>query len=189
MSESAGCLWIGNHPATDLCNTEPVVGGRRLDLLSDLDALIRWVPLAGVTSEIDPAAISGAEAERSIRFVHRLRAALRAVLEPATPDADATNALNRVLREQPGSLVVDLSSTDVVSWVASTGAAQLRLDIVTSVVDIFRHDRRLIRKCANPACELLFLDLSKSRRRRWCDMTTCGNRAKAAAHYARGRPS
>jgi predicted RNA-binding Zn ribbon-like protein len=31
----------------------------------------------------------------------------------------------------------------------------------------------------------MFLDVSKSGRRRWCDMATCGNRAKASAHHAR----
>ena len=38
-----------------------------------------------------------------------------------------------------------------------------------------------VRECA--ACSWLFLDLSKSRSRRWCSMATCGNRAKAQRHY------
>lgn len=36
-------------------------------------------------------------------------------------------------------------------------------------------------------CSWLFLDPSPSRRRRWCSMETCGNRAKAARHHARTR--
>ncbi|TAL94280.1 MAG: hypothetical protein EPN73_18145 [Paraburkholderia sp.] len=36
-------------------------------------------------------------------------------------------------------------------------------------------------ECA--ACSWLFLDLSRSRSRRWCSMATCGNRAKAQRHY------
>jgi predicted RNA-binding Zn ribbon-like protein len=31
------------------------------------------------------------------------------------------------------------------------------------------------------------VDVSKAHGRRWCSMTICGNRAKAAAHRARAR--
>lgn len=34
-----------------------------------------------------------------------------------------------------------------------------------------------------PNCEWLFLDKSRNRSRNWCDMTVCGNRAKARLHY------
>lgn len=40
-----------------------------------------------------------------------------------------------------------------------------------------------IRECADQTCEWIFLDCSKSHRRRWCDMKSCGNRAKARRHY------
>jgi predicted RNA-binding Zn ribbon-like protein len=29
---------------------------------------------------------------------------------------------------------------------------------------------------------MYFLDVSKNRKRRWCSMSICGNRAKAATH-------
>ena len=38
-----------------------------------------------------------------------------------------------------------------------------------------------VRQCG--ACSWLFLDLSRSKSRRWCSMATCGNRAKAQRHY------
>ncbi|MBI3707263.1 MAG: CGNR zinc finger domain-containing protein [Proteobacteria bacterium] len=44
---------------------------------------------------------------------------------------------------------------------------------------------RRIRQCANEKCLWLFLDESKSGTRRWCDMTSCGNRAKARRHYSK----
>jgi predicted RNA-binding Zn ribbon-like protein len=47
--------------------------------------------------------------------------------------------------------------------------------------------RRRIRRCANDDCRWLFLDVSKSGTRRWCDMATCGNRAKARRHYERSK--
>lgn len=45
----------------------------------------------------------------------------------------------------------------------------------------------LIRACASKTCEWLFLDESKNHRRRWCDMTKCGNRAKVRSFYKRNR--
>jgi predicted RNA-binding Zn ribbon-like protein len=48
-------------------------------------------------------------------------------------------------------------------------------------------DPARVRRCASPACVLLYHDVSKAGRRRWCDMAVCGNRAKAAAHLARSR--
>jgi predicted RNA-binding Zn ribbon-like protein len=46
-----------------------------------------------------------------------------------------------------------------------------------------------VKECPGHACGWLFLDTSRSGTRRWCDMRTCGNRAKAANHYARTRPT
>ncbi len=42
-----------------------------------------------------------------------------------------------------------------------------------------------VRECAGAGCAWLFLDTSKNRTRRWCDMSICGNRAKARRHYAK----
>ena len=41
------------------------------------------------------------------------------------------------------------------------------------------------RICDNETCRWIFYDESRAGRRRWCDMATCGNRAKAARHRAR----
>jgi predicted RNA-binding Zn ribbon-like protein len=39
-------------------------------------------------------------------------------------------------------------------------------------------DAESIRECEDPACTLLFVDTSRSHRRRWCSMNSCGARAK-----------
>ena len=46
---------------------------------------------------------------------------------------------------------------------------------------------RRIRRCANAECMWLFIDQSKTNTRRWCDMGSCGNRAKSRRHYARSK--
>jgi predicted RNA-binding Zn ribbon-like protein len=40
-----------------------------------------------------------------------------------------------------------------------------------------------VKRCADPICGWLFLDISRNRSRRWCDMRDCGNRAKASRFY------
>jgi predicted RNA-binding Zn ribbon-like protein len=42
-----------------------------------------------------------------------------------------------------------------------------------------------LRVCSNPSCGLLFYDNSRTRRRRWCSMSLCGNRHKVAAFSRR----
>jgi predicted RNA-binding Zn ribbon-like protein len=44
-----------------------------------------------------------------------------------------------------------------------------------------------IKECAGETCGWLFLDTSKNRSRRWCEMRDCGNRAKAQRHYQKLR--
>ena len=46
---------------------------------------------------------------------------------------------------------------------------------------------RALRICEAPGCAWLFLDQSRNRSRRWCDMKVCGNREKARRHYRRTR--
>jgi len=48
-------------------------------------------------------------------------------------------------------------------------------------------DFSLVRNCNGSTCTLWFHDISKNHTRRWCTMSVCGNRAKAAAHRARKR--
>ena len=42
-----------------------------------------------------------------------------------------------------------------------------------------------IRLCEGRGCGWVFLDTSRNRTRRWCDMRICGNRAKARRHHER----
>jgi predicted RNA-binding Zn ribbon-like protein len=63
---------------------------------------------------------------------------------------------------------------------------QLIWPIAQAAAELLTSDElRLVRFCEAPDCEWLFLDHSRNGSRRWCDMTTCGNRAKARRHYQR----
>jgi len=58
--------------------------------------------------------------------------------------------------------------------------------IARDAAELLASDRlEFVRACASKTCEWLFLDESKNHGRRWCDMTKCGNRAKAKRFYVR----
>jgi len=51
---------------------------------------------------------------------------------------------------------------------------------VESAADaLVQHELPRVRRCAARNCQRVFQDTTKNAARRWCDMTTCGNRAKA----------
>ena len=60
--------------------------------------------------------------------------------------------------------------------------------VVDSLTETLVHgDPSRIKTCAHPDCILKFYDDSKNGARRWCTMSGCGNRAKAAAFLQRKR--
>ncbi len=53
-------------------------------------------------------------------------------------------------------------------------------DVLTSEDEVTR-----LRECASDTCGWIFVDRTKNRSRRWCDMRGCGNRAKVRAFRQR----
>jgi predicted RNA-binding Zn ribbon-like protein len=64
---------------------------------------------------------------------------------------------------------------DCVLWPVARSAADLLTEGPLTTV----------RRCEGRGCGWLFLDTSRNRTRRWCDMRICGNRAKARRHHER----
>jgi predicted RNA-binding Zn ribbon-like protein len=61
-------------------------------------------------------------------------------------------------------------------------------DIARSAADLLTSDERdRVKECASATCEWVFLDRSRNHSRRWCDMSDCGNRAKARRFQAKKR--
>lgn len=71
----------------------------------------------------------------------------------------------------------DPSALDSFLWPVVRSAAEL----LTSP------DLERAGECHNPTCGWLYLDTSKNHSRRWCDMASCGNTAKAHSFYQRKR--
>jgi predicted RNA-binding Zn ribbon-like protein len=56
--------------------------------------------------------------------------------------------------------------------------------IVHSATELLTSDKLdRVCECQGENCGWLFLDMSRNRSRKWCDMKDCGNRTKAQRHY------
>jgi predicted RNA-binding Zn ribbon-like protein len=188
-------LWL------EFVNTDDTRRGERIDTMRDFAALVRWLETHGVL-EGERAAVMRRRAEQqpagasaALADARRIRAALRALAERgAQQDAirqDVLAEINRVLGRSAGTRRVEDRGDDgfVRSFVPGGDAfAGLMIPVVESAADAFVHgELPRIRRCASSTCSHVFLDTTKNRRRRWCDMRTCGNRAKAARHRTKAR--
>ena len=101
-------------------------------------------------------------------------------------------AINRVMREGPHYHSLRIGNGGAGFSVMPVGDEldQARAAIAGSLAHYLAdHDLQRLRVCADDTCRWLFVDRSPAGRRRWCDMRTCGNRAKVARHRARARAS
>jgi len=87
----------------------------------------------------------------------------------------------RQLSQRDGGYGWQIDAADI------TGPALLAPVLWSAGELLLNAGQRRIRRCANHLCLWLFIDTSKSGTRRWCDMSSCGNRAKAARHYSKVR--
>jgi predicted RNA-binding Zn ribbon-like protein len=105
------------------------------------------------------------------------------------PEADLV-ALNAALAEAPPRAGL-ARLAGAYAWRidhVSLSAPALLAPILWSAADLLvQAPHRRIHQCANPQCLWLFIDASKNGTRRWCDMTACGNRAKARRHYLKSK--
>ena len=175
-------IWVGQHPGLDLCNTEPVIDGTPVDLLTGPEALASWTAGAGM-APVDPGVLS----DRTVQWARALRAGLRAALDPPARDPDRLGHIDGLLHPVRGTLGLVIAPDPRVVLRSDDPDAQFRLDLAAATVPALALDPARVRRCASGTCVLLFHDVSKAGRRRWCDMAGCGNRAKAAAHLARSR--
>lgn len=125
--------------------------------------------------------------------LRRLRAAMRGALVSAIESRPADLAdlaeINRAMRTHyiyelvPATDGISLEHRhqgDPVDGAMSRLAESVARELIQGTPE-------RLRICDNPTCREVFKDSSRTGRKRWCDMSTCGNRAKVARHRARMR--
>jgi predicted RNA-binding Zn ribbon-like protein len=196
-------MFIGERLWLDFVNTDDVRRGARVDLLRDFDALVRFLEVVGALDGERTAGMrrraqqQPAGAAAALVDARRVRAALRALAERGTAleraRGDALAEINRVLGRSAGTRRVEprADGSFARSFVPVGDAfAGLIIPVVESAADsLIAGELTRVRRCSDPRCTRVFFDATRNGRRRWCDMATCGNRAKAARFRERERVS
>ena len=196
---------VGGHVALDFVNTVDWRGDpeRRIDELGDVGDLVAWAQQARLISAAEARALTragqrdGPLAARTLARARGLREALAALFTAASrrgrpPEGDLRR-FNAFLAAALRSRRIEVRGAGY-AWGTEAGAAavvpRLLWPIVLAAADLLvAPDSAHVRECAAAGCGWLFLDTSRSQRRRWCTMQSCGNRAKARRFYERERQS
>lgn len=178
---SGGAPLLGEPLPVELANTSYAVRGRPREGLQTPRQLGTWLREVGLAAgEVGPGDLAAA---LSLRDAIRTVAAATVRGDPLPAAAVATvnrfaasPARWRELRADP--------EPHVAARTSGTATAAALSSIAAQAVELFggprRHD---LRACQGPGCVLFFV---RDGRREWCSHG-CGNRARAARHYARTR--
>jgi predicted RNA-binding Zn ribbon-like protein len=182
---------IADHRAIDFLNTVATPGPETLDWLRDGASFMSWLRRGFAIP--DDLKIPPAHSERLAAEARKLREWFRGVVEkhagrPLKPSvAGVLGPLNELLQRGQRHIQISPGAPLVLNEIQNWRTADALLQpVARAMADLLVNaDFSHIRHCEGAQCTLWFLDVSKSHRRRWCTMSVCGNRAKAAQHRAR----
>jgi predicted RNA-binding Zn ribbon-like protein len=162
-----------------------------LDWLVDHDLLHREAR----THLLAQFAASPAAGNEILGKLRRVRKAMRGILEATSssraPETADLEEMNRTLRTHyiyelvPATDGVSLDHRhqgDPVDGALTRLAESIARELIQG-------DTSRLRVCENPQCHWVFKDTSRTGKRKWCSMRSCGNRAKVARHRARRKLS
>jgi predicted RNA-binding Zn ribbon-like protein len=194
--------WVGGNLGLDFHNTVawragvPSGEGR----IPSYQDLLDWAWEANVLSESTRAALQDEAEQRpeaaknALRWGESLRLAIHgvfsAVAQVGDQGAAQLDVFNGFLAEMPLRLRARSSGVGFGwDWSADPGdLKQVLWPIVWSTASLLSSDEGShVKECPGDGCGWLFVDVSRRRNRKWCDMRECGNREKARRHYERHR--
>lgn len=195
---------VGGRLCLDYANTTSGRAGPRCqEHLRHYSHLIAWGRHSGLLGDEEAARLSVAAqanpglAEAALAEAIALREAIHGVLlavaRGEAPDLNALGGLNRVLAEGMGRARL-IASGEGYSWGWEASRSE-RPPLSAPLWPIARSAAELltspwstrVRECPGEHCGWLFLDLTKNRSRRWCEMEVCGSRAKMQRYRERRR--
>jgi predicted RNA-binding Zn ribbon-like protein len=154
--------------------------------LPTAEAAVEWFATRGLI-HAESLETSGKDLDRILAVRAAIREVADAVFEHRAPKRGALDRVNRALRAR--------AATELVAAPDGIGVDHRHVgdpidDALARVTDplvqeLASGNPERLRVCANDMCRWVFYDESRAGHRRWCDMATCGNRAKAARHRAR----
>ncbi|MFJ2682396.1 CGNR zinc finger domain-containing protein [Pseudomonas sp. NPDC087342] len=194
-------IFVADAPALDFLNSIATPIDEPVDWIDDGAGWLDWLKQSGwvedaVLERLQAQAMPG-ELENVAAQARSLREWFRGfVLKYKGKPLDASvltelDALNRLLERDEKYTQITLQTGDTPTLAAqlqrrwrSPDSLLLPLgDVLAQFVST--EDFSNVKCCEGHACTLMFVDHTRGRKRRWCSMAVCGNRAKAAAHRER----
>lgn len=205
QSQLADLELLGGRVCLDFVNSvDPRVGDQRRDYLTSYTDLVRWSAYAHLLTEEDAAGLlrvaerspreAAAVFERAILLREALYRIFTAHPADSVPsDVDLDTVRTAYVRTLARGYLAPTPEGYRWRWPEAT-AEPLALErmlwpLAESAVELLTSpESRRVKVCPGLGdCGWLFLDTSKSGRRRWCSMESCGSRSKMRRYYARTR--
>jgi predicted RNA-binding Zn ribbon-like protein len=189
--------YVSVETALEFIDTIETEKGVPVDRFTSTATAIDWLREHGllhepVEAEVEALRLPGPASDRALAQIRRVREALREIVTASVEGRPATgraiDAVNRVMLARqrfilvcgPKGVLDHRHEGDAIEDVLARLAERIARQVISPDAD-------RLRICASDTCDWVFYDTSRTGRRRWCDMNTCGNRAKAARHRARTR--
>ena len=189
---------VGGHVALDFANTvdDRYVADKTVDLMSTYADLLRFGQQEGLISEAQAGnlqKLDSADQTAALRSARELREGIERAFSAIASGGKAAAGDLQLIEENTRSAAEHRKLTvcrEHYQWAWHCPERYARSPLwpiaLASADLLVSEDLQFVRECQASTCRWLFLDLSKSHSRRWCDMKTCGNRSKAR-HYYRKR--
>ncbi len=172
------------------------------ETLVTYDDLLRWAAHAGAIAEPTAttlqrrAAAAPGAAGQTLERAKALREALYRVIlagiAGVSPDPASLETFNRELQAAMSRAGIHPTPAGLRwDWSSPTETIDLARPlwpVVRSAADLLTGSSlERVKRCPGEGCGWLFLDTSRNGSRRWCEMSSCGNRARVRAFAARQR--
>ena len=189
---------VGGNAALDLVNTVSGWKSDPEDWIPDIGSFLAWAWTTGLldTREMNEATRraqdSAVAAERVLACVKELRFALWGLIESLEHHKPTQAADLAVINEWKRRVALSeqlIVGHNKVAFAISRDISVLELPglrVTAAALSLLKGPSLArIKTCRADDCGWKFVDQSKNRSRRWCDMRVCGNLAKARRHRAR----
>jgi predicted RNA-binding Zn ribbon-like protein len=180
MSASGFRFYLGS-PALNFSATLGFRAAESVERIPTPDALGAWLAEAGLAAGVRPTEAEHRDARDLREAIFRVGEAIDAGTPVPAADVATINAAAR-----GGLPAAQLDPRTLEAHTISPQPVRSALAaIAADAIAVFAHERARLGRCEGIACGALMLSSARGAKRRWCSMTSCGNRAKVAAYRAR----
>lgn len=188
MSNHKDFVFVGGALSVDFSNTIKIIDGSKTDLLYSPLSLYRWTQLLQLDIPFETIEKHFQEFKTIRNLIHEC---FQDFAYNRIVSADHIRKFNEFIQNlkvhpyiipgNPAYPSLSLASDKIHSTFIH--------HVLKSFLDVITEEETLkrLKPCENHECVLLFVDHSKNQTRRWCNMATCGNKAKASRFYYRNQ--